>query len=285
MIVKKTKNYNLTISPVEIMQLLHASLDISEILNNFIDYLKEQFIFNSLSYEHSEITKQFIYGEISKNQFTFNLSTESINLGTIIITKKTRFSKKDISQLEELMCFLIQPLKNAVTHHNVLHASLHDPLTKLLNRSSLEPSLQREIQLSKRHGSPLSLIMLDIDNFKKINDNYGHLAGDNILIKIAFIISNTIRETDYAFRIGGEEFLILLNDTSIKDAEKLAERIRTKVEQSYVTFENHKLSYTISLGISYLQPENDQQSLIKKADKAMYKAKTSGKNQVFVEQT
>lgn len=278
--IQKRKR-TLSVSPIEIMQLLHSTLDVTEILNNFTYYLKAQFRFSSLTYQHQEICDEYHFGEERKNQFIFNLATEKVNLGKIIISRDETFSEDDIAQLEELLCFLIQPLKNAITHYKMIHASLHDHLTNLLNRSSLDANIQREIKRCKRDKSPLSIIILDIDNFKKINDIHGHIAGDQVLMQLASIILKTMRETDYAFRIGGEEFLLLLNNTSLNDGKKLAERLRKEVESSVVNFEDKTITFTVSLGLSNFKVTDTQQSLIAKADKAMYTAKMSGKNQVI----
>ena len=281
--MKKTQTKEATLlSPLEIVNLLHSTLETDEILNSFSTYLQQKISFNGLCYEHEKLNDNYRYGKEGSHHFIFNLSSDTFNLGKIIISKNNDFTETDIKVLEEQLCFLIQPLKNSICHYQVLQASLRDSLTDLLNRSSLNSTLQREMKLSKRHNTQLAVMMLDIDNFKLINDIHGHLAGDAVLIKIATIILESIRETDIAFRIGGEEFLIVLSDSDTIGTQKLAERLRVHVEKSTVLFNKKPIKFTVSLGISYFEAKDTQDELISRADKAMYTAKESGKNQVAI---
>lgn len=268
------------LSPIDVVTLLHSTLDIHEILENFIAYILQHYKFSGLKFEHEILKNKYTFGAVTKQFFIFNLSKNNTNLGAVTFYQNTPFHTEDIAFLEEQLCFLIQPLKNAICHYQVVQASLNDPLTNLLNRSSLNSTLQREMKLAQRHNTQLAIMILDIDNFKMINDVHGHLAGDAILIQVAEVINETIRETDIAFRIGGEEFLVLITDSDPLGTEKLAERLRMKMEQSFVKFENQNIQFTISLGVSYLQFKDSQNELIGRADKAMYAAKKAGKNQV-----
>jgi diguanylate cyclase (GGDEF)-like protein len=153
--------------------------------------------------------------------------------------------------------------------------SLHDSLTGLANRRLLHFELRKNIAIVKRYGRFLSASMLDIDHFKKYNDTYGHLEGDKLLVDIAKIISKETRETDLAVRYGGEEFFILLPETQLKDACKVAERLRKGVEE--------RAWVTVSLGVSVYNHEmQGDEELIYKADEAMYRAKRNGRNCVEV---
>ncbi len=269
------------IDPLEIVNKLHSTLDIHEIFKLFCDHLNSQLPFDSLNYDNNQLAAHFSHGAPQTNQFNFNLTIENTELGQILITRKQSFNQDEINLLEEQLCYLIYPLKNAIAHFEALNAALRDPLTQLLNRGSLENTLQRELKLTERQQSPLSIIVIDIDNFKKINDQYGHPNGDNVLIQIAKIITQTIRETDFAFRTGGEEFLIILSDTDSNGSKKLAERLRERVEHSPVNDKAGTISFTISLGLSCYRPGDNQQTIISRADNAMYQAKSAGKNQVM----
>jgi len=166
-------------------------------------------------------------------------------------------------------------IENAKLYEETKALSLQDALTGLANRRLLNIIFQRNFIRVKRFGDPLSLLMLDIDHFKKYNDTYGHLAGDRLLISIADTVSAEVRETDLVVRYGGEEFLILLPDTDITHAQQTAERIRKAVEK--------KTGVTISLGVSTHQYEmREKEELIDKADIALYKAKQNGRNRVEV---
>ena len=158
-----------------------------------------------------------------------------------------------------------------------------DPLTKAYNRLYFSSRLKEEIERAKRYNHPLSLILLDIDFFKKINDTYGHDVGDLVLKTISQIILENIRKSDLFARIGGEEFAILLPDTSKDKAILVAEKLRETIEKTPIILPNGKqIKVTISLGVTSLKKDDDESSFIKRADEALYDAKKSGRNIVKV---
>lgn len=155
-----------------------------------------------------------------------------------------------------------------------------DSLTSLNNRGYWEQCLEQEYERFIRTQHPTSLIMLDIDHFKRVNDTYGHLAGDAVLVHLAKVIQQMIRSTDIAGRFGGEEFGILLPNTPAANAEILAERLRYKIETQPITYEGEQLMVTISLGIAAADSMFlSYQSWLDKADQALYLAKQRGRNQ------
>lgn len=158
-----------------------------------------------------------------------------------------------------------------------------DGLTGLLNRKAYYEITLSEVHRCKRYGGKLSLIMLDIDYFKNINDTYGHAAGDQVLLEIVGVLRSIIREYDYAFRLGGEEFMIVLPETDVKHATHLAERIRIAIENMRVLFLSHKILVTVSLGITeYRAGELDIKEAENRADEALYSAKETGRNQIAI---
>ena len=157
--------------------------------------------------------------------------------------------------------------------------SITDQLTKLYNRKYFDEVVEKEMQRTTRYGTPLSIIIADIDFFKKVNDTYGHIAGDNILADFASLIIDNIRSTDMAFRYGGEEFVILLPNTTSEDAKKLAKKLRTIVKKH--TFENPK-SITCSYGITQYKPKESIEVFFKKADDALYFVKNNGRDNIAV---
>jgi diguanylate cyclase (GGDEF)-like protein len=165
----------------------------------------------------------------------------------------------------------------------IKHLSQQDPLTHAFNRRHLNTLAEKEIMRSNKNGKALSIIMLDIDHFKKVNDMYGHAAGDQALLTCVEVIKNTVRASDFVGRLGGEEFCIVLPDTQLKDAQALAERIRQKLENTSVLWENKVIPITASFGISSLGENNQSQwsKLLNNADQAMYMAKNNGRNKVM----
>jgi len=155
---------------------------------------------------------------------------------------------------------------------------LTDALTGVANRRNLDERLTIELERSKRYGNSISLIMTDIDHFKKFNDVYGHSIGDTVLKHFSKIIKDSIRSSDFVARFGGEEFLILLPETTIESAIHLAERIRHALESSKI--EGIKDPLTASFGVTGLQEQDTQTSVFERVDKALYKSKENGRNQV-----
>ena len=158
-----------------------------------------------------------------------------------------------------------------------------DGLTGLYNRRYWEETCQKEFKRVCRTGETASLIILDIDKFKNINDTYGHPAGDQVIKTMAKVITTAIRETDISGRYGGEEFTIILPDTDVKNARFVAERIRKLAEAFPVQYEDQTIHFTVSLGVSMSSKDFDSHSKwIDKADKGLYEAKTNGRNRTVI---
>lgn len=158
-----------------------------------------------------------------------------------------------------------------------------DPLTGLFNRRHLDAALARELADGNHRSAPLSLVMLDIDRFKRINDTYGHAAGDEMIKALARLLAWRVRGQDLACRYGGEEFLLMLPGTGMQAAAQLAESLRKEFEELRVEFEGRRLAATVSFGIAaFPEHEADPQTLLRRADKALYAAKLQGRNRVVL---
>lgn len=158
--------------------------------------------------------------------------------------------------------------------------ALKDALTGLANRAYFEKLFNQEFENTKRFKRNLSLIMLDADKFKSINDHYGHMAGDIVLQRLASILNQTVRHEDIVSRYGGDEFVLILPKTNIDAAMEIAERIRLAVEENTLTMDNLDIQFTTSIGVVQYSNESNSSELLKKADKAMYRSKHSGGNTV-----
>lgn len=157
----------------------------------------------------------------------------------------------------------------------------HDQLTGLYNRQKFHDVMTKEMRRSKRYSNPLSIILFDIDDFKLINDNFGHDVGDEVLKKIANVSSVNLRETDTLVRWGGEEFIVLLPETDVETAYGVAQKLLETF--SLVEFDGLSKNVTASFGVSTLREDDDETSLVHRADEALYYAKRNGKNQVIKE--
>lgn len=163
------------------------------------------------------------------------------------------------------------------------YLSLVDPLTGLYNRRHLDCNLDREFLRAKRYGSELSLAVIDIDFFKKINDTYGHLCGDYILKETAYLILDSFRKTDLVFRYGGEEFVVLLTETSLESAQIPLERLRKNIENYPFKFKNQDIKLTISIGAAGISSQIvSSGDLLDSADMALYRAKEGGRNRIIL---
>lgn len=159
------------------------------------------------------------------------------------------------------------------------HLAVTDALTNAYNRTKFDDVIKSEIGRVKRYSHPLSLIMFDIDHFKRINDTHGHIYGDYVLKTLTNIVKENMRETDYLIRWGGEEFIILSPNTDLNNAKVLSERIRKAVEE-YSFEKNQKV--TVSFGVTQFRQYDIEDTFVKRADDALYKAKEAGRNRVEV---
>ena len=160
--------------------------------------------------------------------------------------------------------------------------AIRDELTGLYNRRFFARTAELSITQAARYGRKLSLLLLDVDNFKRINDTYGHAAGDAVLQDIASLMRKNFREADLYARYGGEEFIALINEAEFSDAQKLAERMRQQIEDRRVNFNGHAITYSASFGIAQLCSGESLQQSTARADQALYAAKGEGKNRVRV---
>ncbi len=157
-----------------------------------------------------------------------------------------------------------------------------DPLTGLFNRRQFETMARKEISKSWRYKTPCSILMTDIDFFKKINDTYGHQAGDEVLKNVAYHLKANLRDTDVLARFGGEEFVILLAQTEDAVSMIVAERLRESIENSVTRFGNHEINVTISIGVAPAKYFDSLDNCIKGADEALYQSKNNGRNRVTI---
>jgi two-component system, cell cycle response regulator len=181
-----------------------------------------------------------------------------------------------------LMKYLYADKLDESTQHELYNMGHRDPLTNAYNKRHFMDRLTGEFSYAERKGTPLSLIMFDIDHFKNTNDTYGHPAGDFVLMRLSTLAQSIIREEDVYARYGGEEFAIILKGTDRQGARVLAERLRKLVEEHEFLFDGQRIPTTISIGVCSVHDGNisDSDALIKKTDSFLYNSKNSGRNQV-----
>jgi len=201
---------------------------------------------------------------------------------TRAMADETASSREQLHSLQEkVLATEAEIAKLHVELQNASTSARHDPLTNVLNRKGLDESLVREIATMRRKDTPLSLALLDIDNFKKLNDELGHETGDVALIHLVTVVRDYLRPQDTLARYGGEEFVILMPETLLKDAVNAMTRLQRELTKNFFLAGKERILITFSAGVAQLAPEESGADAIKRADQAMYLAKRAGKNRVM----
>ncbi len=259
---------------------LQTTLDVEALIGIFSKHLDTLVSHRGLRYANEQAGIDVSVGETGRHRLDYPLTLEGEALGELGVFRAAASSASQNNTVEALVASLLHPLRNSLMYRDAINASARDPLTGVNNRSSLREVLDREVELSRRHGTPLSLIMLDVDRFKSINDQHGHLVGDMALKSIANCVRLCIRDSDVLFRYGGEEFCIALANTNLDGARKLAERARRALEILVVRTSGAHLHVTASFGVASLAEEDDAALLVEKADHSLYHAKALGRNRI-----
>jgi diguanylate cyclase (GGDEF)-like protein len=266
---------------LKLIQALQTTLDLDTLLNIFFDHIQSVVTFDGFSYK-LDIDVKLELGRQSIHSSSYRLITQQDYLGEITFYRAKRFPEKELAVLESLLNVIVFPLRNAIRYKDAVSAALADPLTGAGNRIALSNTLQREIELAKRYDQSMAVLMVDLDEFKLINDSYGHACGDQVLKQLVTAFNEEIRGSDVVFRYGGEEFVILLTKTTLESARYVAERIRNAVCNLKIQQRGEEITTSVSIGLSMLHPEDTVKRLLERADYAMYTAKNAGKNRVNV---
>ncbi|HYC42121.1 MAG TPA: diguanylate cyclase [Noviherbaspirillum sp.] len=200
----------------------------------------------------------------------------------------TKVAQAEALRSRDEMMAARQEVQDAETRIHELEGKLaelselvrEDQLTGSLNRRGLDEVFEREVSRSERRKAPLCIAMLDLDDFKKLNDTHGHTAGDHALIHLVKVVKDTLRAMDVIARFGGEEFMIVLPETPLEDAVQTVTRIQRELTKQIFMYNNQRLLITFSAGVAKHSPRESQESIIQRADEALYKAKKAGKNRV-----
>jgi diguanylate cyclase (GGDEF)-like protein len=185
--------------------------------------------------------------------------------------------------MEEALQMMSRFLSFAVSMWEIQNLTLIDDLTELHNQRYLPRALDREISRAQRLGKKFTVLFMDVDYFKKVNDSRGHAVGSDLLVEISKIFKSNLRSCDYAFRYGGDEFVALLVDSDAVGSEVVAERLRQKIEGTSFLIEGQSMKLTVSIGLAcFPDHAGSRQAIIALADEAMYKGKNKSRNIVYV---
>ncbi|SFH78885.1 diguanylate cyclase (GGDEF) domain-containing protein [Pseudomonas guineae] len=276
-----------TLKPVSLAQLrqqlslrLQTSLEVERILELFFSEVQRLVPLGALSYQLASCDLRLDLGERANHSAGYRLNHEGEYLGELTFRRNQRFSADELGQLESLLASLLFPLRNALLYRAALQSALRDPLTETGNRIAMQQTLKREVDIARRTLQPLSVLMVDIDHFKRVNDNHGHIVGDQALKAVANALKDSLRNVDVVFRYGGEEFMVLLSSTNREAASMVGERLRMAVLGIQYLVENQAIELSVSLGCATLLPGESMDSLLRRADNALFVSKRDGRNRL-----
>jgi len=264
-----------------ISMLLQTSLDVERVLELFLEQVQSALPVDGLAFESTDAIVHKL-GRLTPHHAQYQLTVSDADIGSLRFHRRRSFREQELEKLEHLLGVVACPLRNALLYQSAVAAAYKDPLTGLGSRRALEMTMERDIGLAARHQYPVSVLVIDIDYFKMINDTYGHSTGDKVLRATAQALQKELRLTDPAFRYGGEEFVVILNKTDVNGALGLAERIRQHIEANTLQITGKAINVTASIGIATVEPGDDMNSLFERADRALYQAKCSGRNRCVV---
>ncbi|MCF2948177.1 GGDEF domain-containing protein [Paraglaciecola aquimarina] len=259
----------------QFIQKLLTTIELSELAELYFQQLKTTLQLSGLKIQYQDNMLEL--GEQVKNshQKSLKCMESNLHLATIIYSFPEQMSLRSWQILQQMHVNFSYPLKNALDFQKVKQFAMKDFLTSLGNRASYEEAIVRVISQSERHNAPFGLLVLDMDNFKQVNDTHGHQEGDKVLVTCAKTIQNCLRDSDFAFRFGGDEFCCLLPEADSRINGLIAERIRHAIEATPL-LKTHNIS--CSIGTATYQDNDNQLSMFSRADEALYRAKRTGKN-------
>ena len=257
---------------------------------------------SSLIMESAVLSGQYILGQRfkdskyyrgSNNKFfkkdffvTIPLKIEKEIVGVLNINdgEQDSFEESSLEFVLDISDFISMSVSNAILYEQTKQLAVTDGLTGISNRPNMEQALQNEFERSMRYGAPLSVVLLDVDHFKGVNDTYGHQKGDEILVAVASLLKKVCRTNDIAARYGGEEFLMILPQSNAQGAFKIAERVREEMMKMNFTGNESNFSVTTSCGVAELDRDfiKNTDQLVAIADHALYEAKNSGRNKTII---
>ena len=212
------------------------------------------------------------------------IGNETMGVLNLNESENASFIKNSLNNILNMADFISLSIGNAILYEQAKKVAVTDALTGIANRSNMETALTNEFERSKRYNAPLAVIFLDIDNFKGVNDTYGHQKGDEVLVAIASLLQKFCRTNDVAARYGGEEFLMLLPHSNAQGAFKIAERVREEVMKIKFFGNESPFSVTVSCGVTELNKDfmQDTEQLVAAGDQALYDAKNGGRNKSVI---
>lgn len=256
---------------------LQITLDLDLLLEIYANYAVTKVNFASLVFERPGRRHRITLSDHAQHAYQFPIGIGGHRLGEITYQALLPLADSQLDKLKRLHRKLAFPLRNAILHDQLRQQALTDLLTGLGNRAAFDDGLRRAMEQARRTALPLGLLLLDLDNFKQVNDREGHLRGDEVLADFAALLRQSLRTTDSPYRLGGDEFAVIVHDPHAGAAERIAERLRAGLDDHAGLAAS---GIGVSIGFALVQPGDDPRRLCGRADAALYRAKASGKNQL-----
>jgi diguanylate cyclase (GGDEF)-like protein len=262
---------------------LQVSLEPDLVLSIFAREVRARVPCDGITYANEAEHIYAADGKNGRHQCTYSLTLNGLQLGTLHFTRSRKFREEELVLVEDLLRGFLHPIRNALLYREAQRAATTDALTGLKNRGAFDDRFPRDVERSARYRIPLSLVMIDLDNFKEVNDTHGHVMGDRLLRSIAQMILDTVRKADEAFRYGGDEFVLILPSTGLKGAERVAQRLQRTVRMSAILTEPHPVQSSVSCGVAAYEARETARAFLDRADAALYRAKRSGKDRICLD--
>ena len=258
-----------------LLEKLQTTLNLEELLAIYAAHAKQIINFSGLQFQSSLGVAQITDSDNSKPPYSFDLEINNEHLGQLIYFCQYPLTGNIEQKLIGLHNALVYPLRNALMYSRVLKLATKDTLTGLNNRSQFNDILAQKLERCRRQNRQFSLMLLDLDNFKQVNDNYGHKIGDDVLQEFANVLCSSIRATDSVFRFGGDEFAVLIDDPEFTTNKVIAQRVMRLVAESNLM---KQYQVTTSIGYTLASSQDCENNIFARADKGLYKAKAAGRN-------
>ena len=253
-----------------LLEQLQTTLDVKNLINIFAIEVAKYLDFTGIYFKHVDVSATARGSRQAKAERQFELKINDQFLGIITYAVNTPISISDDKVLTELHQLLINPLNNAVKYHQAMQLAMQDSLTLLGNRRSFDEQIKRSMAQANRRQASVGLIFCDLNKFKAVNDSFGHAMGDNVLIHFAKALRQSVRDTDYVFRFGGDEFAIIVTDATKPSLTVIEQRIYHTMSQDILLAKYH---VTCSLGLAFMNRADDVSSFFLRADQALYSQK------------
>ncbi len=267
----------------ELMNRLHSELDFHQLMDTFVSEVRAVLECSGIEYSQRSNGLYYAGGVTGQHSSHYELRHAGEFLGEISFTRERAFHEHELVMIETMVGGLIRPLHNALKYQQAINFAQRDELTGLMNDSYYHNTIELEIKRAHRYKTPFSLLLIDLDDFRQINENYGRKTGDAVLIEIGERIKRATRGSDIIVRSNGDRFLVFMPNTSTVDASVVAERIRAFVVEESFACRTVEIDLTMSIGVVTVSAEDTRHTLTERVERVMCRAKTLGKNRVHID--